>query len=62
MKRVYIALFCVFSLLSFAQDINQYEFVMVPTRFSFQESDNEYRLNTLVKYRLEEYGIKAFYT
>lgn len=62
MKRVYIALFCVFSLLSFAQDINQYEFVMVPTKFSFQENDNEYRLNTILKYRLEEFGFKAYYT
>jgi len=62
MKRFYLVLFGLFSLLSFAQDINQYELVMVPTRFSFQESDNEYRLNTLLKYRLEEYGFKAYYT
>jgi hypothetical protein len=62
MKRFYTALFGLFSLLSFAQDIKQYELVMVPTRFSFQESDNEYRLNTLLKYRLEEYGFQAYYT
>ena len=62
MKRFYIALFGLFSVLSFAQEVNQYEYIMVPVRFSFQESDNEYRLNTLLKYRLQELGFEAYYT
>ena len=62
MKKVFLIVFSLWSLFSFAQQINEYEFVMVPTKFDFQKSENEYRLNTLLKYRLEDYGFKAFYT
>lgn len=62
MKNIIVFLLTFMSLQLVAQDINQYEFVMVPTKFDFQSSENEYRLNTLLKYRIEEYGFKAFYT
>lgn len=62
MKKAFLLVFSLWSLFSFAQQINEYEFVLVPTKFDFQKSENEYRLNTLLKYRLEEYGFKAFYT
>lgn len=62
MKKIFLVVFCLFTLFSFGQKINEYEFVIVPTRFQFQESENEYRLNTLVKFRLEQYGFKAFYS
>ena len=62
MKNIFLLLFSLCTAVSFAQNINAYEFVIVPTRFEFQESENEYRLNTLVKFRLEQYGFKAFYT
>lgn len=62
MKKTFLIFFSLFSLFSFAQKINDYEFIMVPTKFDFQSDENEYRLNTLLKFRLEEYGFKAFYT
>lgn len=62
MKKTVLLFFSFFSLISFAQEINNYEFVMVPTKFDWQRSENEYRLNTLLKYRLEEYGFNASYT
>ena len=62
MKKAFLVLFSLFSFLSFAQSVNDYEFVMVPIKFEFQRDENEYRLNTLLKYRLEEYGFQAFYT
>lgn len=62
MKKAFLLFFILFSLVSFAQRINGYEFVMVPTKFDFQRTENEYRLNTLLKFRLEEYGFKAYYT
>lgn len=62
MKNVFLVVFGLFSILSYSQKINEYEFIMVPTKFEFQRSENEYRLNTLLKYRLEDYGFKAFYT
>lgn len=62
MKHAVVVLFTMLSLSSFAQSINDYEFVMVPTKFDFQESENEYRLNTLLKYRLTDLGFNASYT
>ncbi|WP_432673016.1 hypothetical protein [Flavobacterium sp. SM2513] len=62
MKKAFLLVFSFFTLFSFGQNINQYEFLIVPTQFNFQDSENEHRLNTLVKFRLEEYGFKAFYT
>lgn len=62
MKKAFLIVFSLWSLFSFAQQVNEYEFVIVPTKFDFQKSENEYRLNTLLKYRLEEFGFNAFYT
>jgi hypothetical protein len=62
MKKIFLVLFSLVSAVSFSQNINDYEFVMVPTKFDFQKVENDYRLSTLLKFRLEEYGFKAFYT
>lgn len=62
MKKAFLLLFSLFTFLSFGQKINDYEFVMVPTKFDFFKRENEHRLNTILKFRLEEYGFKAFYT
>ena len=62
MKKSFLLLFSFFTLVSFAQNINEYEFFTVPTKFDFQSTENEYRLNTLLKFRLEEYGFKVSYT
>ena len=61
MKKSFLLLFSFFTFVSFAQNINEYEFFNVPTKFDFQSTENEYRLNTLLKFRLEEYGFKVNY-
>ncbi len=62
MKKLFILVFSFFYFVSFSQSINNYEFVIVPTKFEFQRSENEYNLSTILKFRLEEYGFKAFYS
>lgn len=62
MKKVFLLLFSFFYFISFSQNVNNYEFVIVPTKFDFQQSENEYRLSTVLKFRLEEYGFTAFYS
>ena len=61
MKRVF--LFLVFLMVSNVQgqSINDYQYVIVPTRFDFQLTENEYRLNTIVAYHLRQMGFKTFY-
>lgn len=61
MKKVFLVLFSFYAICSFGQKINDYEFVLVPTQFEFQKAENDYRLNTILKFRLEEYGFQVNY-
>ncbi len=62
MKKLFLLLFSFFYFVSFSQSINNYEYVIVPTKFEFQRSENEYNLSTILKFRLEEYGFTVFYS
>jgi len=62
MKKYIYLLFLLFSFAGFAQSINDYPYVIVPTKFDFQKKENDYRLNTLTKFNLENYGFTAFYS
>ena len=47
----------------FAQNatVNDYQYVIVPLKYDFQKSDNQYRLNTLTKFLLEKEGFEVFF-
>ncbi len=57
-KFFYFVLFCVNGLIA-QNTINQYQYVIVPSQFSFTKENDKYRLNTLTKLLLEKYGFKA---
>lgn len=44
-----------------AQNLNDYQYVIVPTRFNDFDEENQYRLNTITKFNLEKMGFIAFY-
>jgi len=46
---------------SFAQTVNDYKAVIIPMRYSFQNTDNQYRLQTITKMNLQKANFKAFY-
>jgi len=61
MKKFVILLFLLIGSLSFAQaSINNYEYVIIPAKFAFQNKNDQYRLNTLTKFLFEKYGFKTF--
>ncbi len=60
MKK-YIALFLMFSAGVFAQNINDYKYALVPTKFSFLKEENQYNLNLLTKMYLQKYGFETYY-
>jgi len=61
MNKIVIIFFVFFSGLVSAQtSVNNYQYVIVPSKFSFQHQKDEYRLNTLTKLLLEMYGFKAY--
>lgn len=61
MKKSFLVLFSLFSLFSFAQRINDYQYVVISAKYDFQRSPHEYQLNRLLKCQLEEYGFRTFY-
>lgn len=58
--RIFLLLFFIASY-SFAQSINDYKAVIVPVKFEFLKSDNQYRLATLSKFNLTKAGFQAYY-
>lgn len=60
MKK-YLLLFGLFvSISCFSQAVNDYKYVIVPTKFTGFKENDKYRLNTTTKMLLEKYGFKTF--
>lgn len=61
MKKILsiIALFLI-TFTSVAQDLNNYKYALVPSKFSFSRQADEYRLNTLSKMFMEKYGFESY--
>ena len=61
MKK-YILLFLLFiTSVVVAQSINDYKYIVVPMKFQFQKSPNQYRLSTNAKYFLTNNGFTVYY-
>jgi hypothetical protein len=45
----------------FSQSVNDYKGVIIPLKYDFQKTDNQYRLQTLTKINLQKAGFKGFY-
>ncbi|HEY4616625.1 MAG TPA: hypothetical protein VIH09_00335 [Flavobacterium sp.] len=58
--RIFLLFFFVASY-SYSQSINDYKAVIVPVKFDFLKSDNQYRLATVSKYNLNKAGFQAYY-
>ncbi|WP_409025264.1 hypothetical protein [Flavobacterium aquidurense] len=58
-KLLLVALFI--SVIGFSQSVNDYKAVIVPLKYDFLKSDNQYRLATITKSNLKKAGFEAFY-
>nr|WP_294785084.1 hypothetical protein [uncultured Flavobacterium sp.] len=58
-KFLLTALLC--SVVGFAQSLNDYKAVIIPLKYDFMKTDNQYRLATLTKQNLTRAGFEAFY-
>lgn len=61
MKKSVIILLLLSTFQLFAQNLNDYQYVIVPTKFVDFDVENQYRLNTITKFNLEKMGFIAFY-
>lgn len=59
-KFLLTAILC--SVVGFAQSVNDYKAVIIPLKYDFLKTDNQYRLATLSKQNLIKAGFQAFYT
>lgn len=62
MKKSFLFLLILFVSYSYAQSVNDYKAVIVPLKYDFLKTENQYRLNTLTKFNLKKAGFEAFYT
>jgi len=61
MKRIITLLALLLISTGFAQSVNDYKYVILPNKFDFQKTDNQYNLSTLAKLMLEKYGFVAYF-
>ncbi len=59
-KFLLTALLC--SVVGFAQSVNDYKAVIIPLKYDFMKTDNQYRLATLTKQNLTKAGFEAYYS
>lgn len=58
---ILLSLFFVFSTETFSQEnVNNYKYVIIPKRYEFLKSDDQYQLNSLTKFLFNKYGFTAF--
>lgn len=59
MKK-YFLLFLFVSAIGFSQNLNDYKYAMVPSKFNFLKEENMYNLNALTKLFMEKYGFETY--
>lgn len=60
-KQILLVLLLVVSY-SYSQSVNDYKAVIIPLKYDFLKSDNQYRLITMTKVNLIKAGFTAFYS
>jgi hypothetical protein len=56
-----VVLFILISSFSFSQNVNDYQYIFVPAKFSIFKEKDKFRLNTNVKLLLQKYGFKSYF-
>lgn len=62
MKKQFLFLLLFVCSFGFAQSINDYKVVVVPLKFEFLKSENQYRMSTLSKFNLNKVGFDVYYS
>ncbi|AWI24524.1 hypothetical protein [Flavobacterium pallidum] len=60
-KPLYLILFFVSFLASAQKSINDFQNAIVPVKFDWMSKENQYRVSTIAKMKLNEIGFKTFY-
>jgi hypothetical protein len=60
MKKSFLLLALFVSVLGFSQSVNDYQYVIIPTKFTGFKENDRFRLNSSTKMLLEKYGFKTY--
>ena len=61
MKKLFFLFLLFSSIFTFAQkNLNPYKYVIIPSRFEFQNEDNQYGLSMLLKYKFDQLGFTVY--
>ena len=60
MKK-YLVLFLLSSFVGIAQNLNEYKYAILPSKFAFSKEENAHNLNTLSKMYLQKYGFETYF-
>ncbi|RBW61379.1 hypothetical protein DS884_03460 [Tenacibaculum sp. E3R01] len=60
MKKVFFVLFLVTTTVFCQKKVNNYKYVIVPTRFDFLKKEDQYKANSLTKFLFKKYGFTVF--
>ncbi|OEY72878.1 hypothetical protein [Salegentibacter salarius] len=58
-KILFVLTFFIGTISTFAQDLDQYKYIIIPEKFEFSKEENQYQLNTLTKFLFEKYGFET---
>jgi hypothetical protein len=61
MKSKFLFLMLFIAGCGFSQTVNDYKAVVIPMKYDFQKTENQYRLQTITKMDLQKAGFQAFY-
>lgn len=62
MKIKFLLVTLLISVVGFSQSVNDYKAVIVPLKYDFLRTENQYRLSTMTKSNLLKAGFPAYYT
>lgn len=60
-KTVFFLMVLLVSNTIIGQALNEYKYVIIPSKYDFQKSENQYELNALTKFLFEKEGLKVIY-
>ncbi|MFV8346713.1 hypothetical protein [Flavobacterium sp. ZB4P13] len=61
MKKQFLFLLLLIVSYSYSQSVNDYKAVIIPVKYDFLKSENQYRLTTMTKFNLNKAGFVSFY-
>ncbi len=60
MKKIFFVLFFITTTVFCQKKVNNYKYVIVPTRFDFLKKEDQYKANSLTKFLFEKSGFTVF--